>query len=122
MMPSDSRAVDAGNRMNHSLCAHPLKHLLPAELVCLVVEHAAAMTVQDGVRRRLARRIAGRKRRERERDSREREVACVDRFLSSFACGRDPLPNTLSGWEGDRRWFERYEPRKMRRLAAIGAE
>jgi len=84
-MPSDSRVVDAGNRMNHSLYAEPLKHLLPAELVCLVVEHAAAMTVQDGMRRRLARHIAARARRERVLEGRERERACVDRFLCSFA-------------------------------------
>ena len=99
---------------------HALAHKLPAELVDLILQHAAAMTLQGGARCCLARRTAARARREREREVRDRERAFVDRFLGSFAFGSDPLPNALSGWEGDRRWFERYRPRKMRRLAAIG--
>ena len=99
---------------------HALTRKLPTELVDLILQHAAAMTLQGGARCCLARRTAARARREWEREGRDREKACVGRFLGSFAFGSEPLPNALSGWEGDRRWFERYQPRKMRRLAAIG--
>ena len=92
-----------------------------AELVWLVVAHAAAMTLQGCVRGRLARRLLFAARQERAREWNERHRACVEAFVCSLAFGsKRPLPNALAAWEGDLEWWERYEPGKMRGLEGIG--
>ena len=93
-----------------------LARKLPDELARLIVEHAAAMTMQGCARKARARRALAAARRARAAEWRRREGVCVARFLGSFAHGSEPLPNALAGWEGERAWWERYAPRKLRRL------
>ena len=67
--------------------ARVLARRLPQDLVRLVAEHGAAMTLQRAARRLRGRRMRARVRRARAAERTER----VLRFLSSFALGKTPM-------------------------------